>query len=379
MSTYKALVLESFEKPIALKSLPVPQVAPGSALVSPIYSGVQPYIRTVFAGKLYPITLPLTPGTQCIARVDAVGPDAVTTKPGDIVWVDSTITARDNPDEQILLAFFGGTSPAAMKLMEGVWRNGCYAEKTLVPLENSYVLPERLFKSKEEGGLGYNFKDLVNLNHSLVPYGGLEAAGVGAGSTVIVSPATGLFSGGAVLVALAMGAKVIAASRSQEKMESLHTFPGAKERLTTVALSGDAEKDTASLLAASGGEGAHVYLDLLPPAASGNSTPSSFTSCLRALKKGGEAVLMGGVQSDIQFPYGLVLLNNLTVRGQFMYSPEQLKRYIKLIENGNLVLGRKSGFENPSSYSLNDVEDALNAVERSGPGNHVVLAPNGEQ
>jgi threonine dehydrogenase-like Zn-dependent dehydrogenase len=94
-----------------------------------------------------------------------------------------------------------------------------------------------------------------------------------------------------------MGAKVIAASRSQEKMEFLHTSPGAKERLTTVTLSGDVEKDSASLLAATGGEGAHVYLDLLPPAASGKATPASFTSCLRALKKGGEVVLMGGVQS----------------------------------------------------------------------------------
>ncbi|KAM0301635.1 hypothetical protein ACHAO8_011623 [Botrytis cinerea] len=59
---------------------------------------------------------------------------------------------------------------------------------------------------------------------------------------VIVPPATGKFSGGAILAALAMCAKVIATARSQENLETLYQFPGAKTRFTLVQLTSDIEK-----------------------------------------------------------------------------------------------------------------------------------------
>ncbi|KAF2469979.1 isopropanol dehydrogenase [Lindgomyces ingoldianus] len=381
MSTYKALVISAFDKPIAVQELPTPTITPGSALINPLYAGLQPYSRAIFTGKVpYPLILPLTPGTTCIARVEAVGADATSLNPGDIVWVDATILGRDNPDNQILLALHGGSNAGSQKLMADVWRNGCCGEKTLVPLENCHVLPESLFKTKEEGGMGYHFKDLSTLSTVLVPYGGLESAGVGAGTTVIVAPATGKFSGGAVLAALAMGAKVIAAGRNEAGLQKLFNFPGAKERLTTVKLQSDVEKDAASLLAATGGKGAHVYIDLSPPAASGPTTASHIKSSILALRRNGQAVMMGGVTSNIELNYGLLMFQNISVRGQFMYDRRQIEQFIQMLENGNLILGESVGLTVAGSFPMEKAEEALDLAEKgTGWGNDVLVAPNGEE
>ena len=61
-----------------------------------------------------------------------------------------------------------------------------------------------------------------------------------------------------------------------------------------------------------------------------------------------------------------------------MYTPEQVRRFIKLVENSNLVLGRKAGFPNATAFGLEDIQRAVDLVE-DGPGNHVLIAPNGEQ
>jgi alcohol dehydrogenase len=38
-----------------------------------------------------------------------------------------------------------------------------------------------------------------------------------------------------------------------------------------------------------------------------------------AVRPGGTAVLMGGVQADVEIPYDYVMHNNLVIRSQYMY------------------------------------------------------------
>lgn len=380
MSTYKALVLESHGAPLTVRDLPKPTVSVGSALVQILYAGLFSYSREIFLGKPpYPSKTPYTPGTAGIGRIEALGPDATSLRPGDIVWVDSTITARDDPDNQVLLALIEGTTPGAKKLGQDVWCNGCYSEKVLVPMENCFSISESLFKTRDEGGLGYQLKDLAMLHLHLVGFGGLEDAGVGPGSTIIVAPASGKFSGSAVLMGLAMGAKVIAASRNLGKLEQMSQFPGAKERLTLVQLSSDIEKDTASLLAATGGKGANVFIDFSPPAASGSTTATHITAGINSLRRGGQVVLEGGVFTDIGIHYRTIVFKSLTIRGQMGYSRAQTKKFIRMVENGNITLGDRVGLSVAGTFRLDQMEEAMNMAEKgAGWGNDVLLAPNGE-
>ena len=380
-NTHKALVLESFDKPIVLKDVTTPTAAPGSALVKVLYVGVSNLIRALSTGKTaYPLKLPQTLGASAVGRVEAIGHDAVLIKEGDVVWIDPTIAARDNPDAQMLLGLMAGMTPASQKLMESPWRDGTFAQKVVVPLENCHVLPTVLFQKKKEGGLGYQLRDMTPLNQIIVSYGGLESAGVTAGKTVIVAPATGKYSGGAVLAALAMGAKVIAAGRNEDALKKLKIFPGAKERLVTVKLVSDIEQDSQALLAATGGIGAHVYINFTPPAASGPTTPAHITSSINALKFKGQALVMGGLLSDLSIPYLTLMLRNITVRGQFMYTREQAKKFLAMLENGNLIVGEGAGLGGQRVFGLEEMEDAITMAEKGGGwGGDVVLAPNGEE
>lgn len=115
-----------------------------------------------------------------------MGPDAVKLKPGDLVFIDCTIRARDS-DDIFLAAISQGFGEGSTKLMRDVWRDWTYAEYCRTPLESLTVLEEeRLTKD-----LGYNLGQLMYCSTLLVPYGGLRDINLQAGETVIVAPATG--------------------------------------------------------------------------------------------------------------------------------------------------------------------------------------------
>jgi threonine dehydrogenase-like Zn-dependent dehydrogenase len=298
-------------------------------------------------------------------------------KAGDLVWVDSLVSARDDPDAQFLIGFYSGTAP---ELMAKAWPHGCFGEKLVLPIENCFVLPPSLFLSKAEGGLGYQVKDIAALSFILVCFAGLLDADVGPGKTVIVAPATGKFSGGAVLGALALGAKVVAASRNEERLSTLYSLPYANERLSTVKMTGEVKNDTAALLKAVGGDGkgAHVYMDVTPPLPS-PGTPPHFKAALGALRRNAQLILEGGLMADISFNYFSAMTRNLTIKGKFMYERGEVEQCIRTIENGNLIIGEKAGLTIKGVFGLKEVDKALEMEGTSEWwGGDVLLAPNAE-
>jgi D-arabinose 1-dehydrogenase-like Zn-dependent alcohol dehydrogenase len=158
MATHRALRLKSKGQPLILDEVSIPTSGPGSVVVKILGTFVLSYLSSVLDGSLpYPMTLPLTPGGSSIARVHSVGPDAVSLVAGQLVYCDTTVRARDDPDLAILMGLHGG---AAMKLMEGEWRHGTFAEYAKFPLENVFALDERLLC----GELGYTVDDLCNIS-----------------------------------------------------------------------------------------------------------------------------------------------------------------------------------------------------------------------
>src|SRR6201999_700108 len=97
--------------------------------------------------------------------------------------------------------------------------------------ENTWALDEDKLLQKQ----GLQAQDLLHLVILLVAYSSLSRLDVTAGETVLIAPATGTFSGGAVAVARALGANVIAAGRSIESLKAFEArFPG----IQTVQLKG---------------------------------------------------------------------------------------------------------------------------------------------
>lgn len=293
-------------------------------------------------------------------------------KVGQLVAVDPFVRGRDDPNIQILWGFHDGESPESKKLARDVWRDGTYAEYVRAPLENTYALNEEvLCGDVKNGGFGYSVDDLTHLLPHVTPYGGLRSINLQAGETLIVSPATGMFSGAAISVALAMGAKVIGVSRSAEGLARLKSiFPS----LSTVQLTGDTGIDAAAIKAETGPQGADAFLDFSPPAATGSS---AVTTCMLSVKPYGRICLMGGRgDSNIPIPWPVLLYRNLTIKGGFMYERDDVRGVIRLLESGRLKIGKENGFEIAGRFPMEDWEKCADAaVEHTAFGKGVLLIP----
>lgn len=271
--THRALILTSTSSPPALQTLPTPQPGPGSAVVRILTANVLSYTRQIYNGeRQYPFPTPLIPGASAIGRVAAIGPDATLLKPGMLVFVDCTIRGRDDATAVFLSGIHEGFSEGSKLLMRGELRDSTYAEYAKVPLETCEVLDER----KLCGKMGYEIADLACMSAMLVPYGGLRDIDLKAGEMVIVSPATGAFGGAAVLVALAMGARVIAMGRN---VEALARIKKRSERIETVPITGDVLKDSEALRSFGAVD---AFFDISPPE-TGKST--HIMSGILALKR----------------------------------------------------------------------------------------------
>lgn len=86
--------------------------------------------------RAYILCFPLVPGGSAIARIDAVGPDAVALEPGQFAFCDVTVRARDIRDESILFGMHGGFSESSRGLMKGELRDVTWAEYAKFALEN---------------------------------------------------------------------------------------------------------------------------------------------------------------------------------------------------------------------------------------------------
>ncbi|KAH6889710.1 hypothetical protein B0T10DRAFT_403731 [Thelonectria olida] len=374
-TTMKALILHKDSSITLDTSYPVPVPIEGSVVVRIIVTHANPNFVKLLRGDpsahLFTQPRPLVPGGYCLARIAAVGPDTTVLKEGQLVTVDNFVRARDDPTVQILRSMHDGQTSESKKL-HLVWRDGTYAEYYRAPLENVYALDEkRLCGPVSEGGFGYSVNDLAQLMPTTVPFGGLKSINVQAGETVIVSPATGLFSGSAISVALAMGADVIAVSRNADGLAKVKSmFPS----VSVVQMTGDTEADTASITAAAGSHPPDAFIDLSPPEATGSS---GVTACMMAVKPYGRVVLMGGRgDANIPIPWGVALYRNLTIKGGFMYERDDVRHVIRLLETGRIKLGRENGYEIAGTYGLEEWDKAADAaVEHTRFGSVVLLRP----
>ena len=352
--THLALVQHERHKPLLLETRPTPPCTPGSALLAPLASPILSYQPAIYNGKRnYPYPVPLAPGFSAIARVLAVGPDAVALKPGQLVYFDGFIRARDDPSVAILSGLSDVGEERAGRLMGGEWRDSTFAGVVKVPLENCFGLEEGvLCGAVGDGGLGWSTEQLAWMVMPLVGYGGLRSIGLQAGETVIVAPATGGFGGAAALVAAAMGAKVVAMGRNEEALARLKEL---SPRIRTAAISGDHEAEVKELAVFGP---ADALLDLSPPAA---AQSTMLRSGIKSLRKGGRVSLMGGVFGDMALPLFDFVFKDLTMKGQWMYGPDIVRDFIKLLESGVMSLDH---VKVAGSFALAEWETAFEVAEK---------------
>ena len=358
----KAVVFERTGAPLVLGDMPPPVLGTGEVVVDVFAARVLSYAGEVFDGRrTYPFDLPAVPGPGPIGRVHAIGNDATKLRVGDWVFCDPTIRARDDaltPD--VMLQGLIAPGPGAKRLRAWIGDGG-WAEQIRVPTENVTPLgPVDPNKALQWCALGT----------LLVPFGGLLAAELQAGETLLIHGATGSFGSAGVAVALAMGAGcVVAPGRNRAALDDLVQRFG--DRVRTAVLSGDAAVDQAAMQAASPGP-IDCVLDLMPPSA----PVSAVRAAAMSVRPKGRVILMGGVGmeggEDLALPYPWLMRNDITLRGQWMYPRWAPARLVSLIRAGLLDLGHF----NATDFPLEQVSNAVaHAATNVGPFQMTLLRP----
>lgn len=364
-SHHRALVLEQRGEDFQVKELPIPEATPGSAVVKILHVGVLSYHHEIFGGQRpYPYPTPLIGGMSAIGRIAALGHDSVALKQDELVYVDCVIHGRDDPSAMFLSAIHEGMSGGSRKLMREVWRNGTFAEYAKMPLENCIPLDEtKLCKN-----LGYKIQDLTYIGTLLVAFGGLRDIGLQAGETIIVCPATGNFGGAGVLVAIAMGANVIAMGRNEKELSRLEELvqtgkPGCN--IQTLKIAGEEQKDTSALQAFGNID---AVLDLTPPHA---CKSTHLKSAIKALRRGGRCSMMGYVEDVVDWS---LMANSITLKGKLMYERDDILHFVKMLESGLFPI--EECFVVAKSFGLEQWKEAFHeASEYTGMGRQVIIGP----
>jgi alcohol dehydrogenase len=344
---------------LRLEDVPVPEVRAGSVLVRVEASSLMSYIKAYVDGDLPTYStpsVPFTPGGNGVGVVEAVGRDVWSVKPGQRVVMSSLFVSSERVADPTRVLIGVTAIDAESKAMQTEWPNGTLAEFALFPA--SAVTPVI--------GLGHiDSAQLAVISRCTIPFGGLLRGRLAAGETLIVTGASGAYGGGAVLLALAMGAgRVIAAGRNVKALNALVSAGGARVR--PVVLTGDVQRDTEALRAAADGS-VEMAFDMVGQAQDPNAT----LAALGALRRGGRLVLMGSMTAPLPVSYMQMMTNDLEILGQFMYPGDANRRLLELLRTGRLDLGAIV----PRVFKLGDLPDAMNAAAHAKSLECVIVGP----
>ncbi|KAL1854963.1 hypothetical protein Plec18167_004584 [Paecilomyces lecythidis] len=369
----RAVWLSSFDSPADIVDLDIPRVTPGSAVIEVLATYLPPYSKDIHNGtlKLFNLFLPMVPNPSHIGRVYLTGSDAVAVKPGHLVFYNPWIKARDDPTVSIIQGHHGGEGPRGRNLMQGEWRDGSLQQYQRVPLEGLFILDE----ARLCGEFGYHPAELQDITLHSMAYGALiECGNIHGGDTVIIGPATGAFGASAVELALLLGANVVALGRSENKLKNIGRKLGFRDQYRYVAMTGNMERDVATILDATpGGKGAEVFNDW---SSSALHAPPYLQAAIHAVKSNGTVILSGAPSGNIDIPYAYVMHKNIRIQGQMMSNRQSIEATIRLITSGLLKVGRKGGAE-VTLFKLEDFHEAEEHAAKHGEWkNYTYITPN---
>jgi D-arabinose 1-dehydrogenase-like Zn-dependent alcohol dehydrogenase len=219
--------------------------------------------------------------------------------------------------------------------------------------------------------LEYTIPDLMQLAVDIVAYSGLKGINVKPGERIIVTPATGIFSGAAVGVAVAMGATVLATGRNEHALSRLVSAHGPL--VSSILRTNDAQTDAVNLQQHGTVD---AFLEMTPMGAEGST---HVRAAFGALKQYGRACIMGfgaGAMEDVEIPMMALTFKSITVHGHAMYRGEDVSEVIRMAEAGVLKLGKERGFDAVTEFKFEEFGKGFDWVtENHELGQTAVLVP----
>lgn len=323
----KAIVCKDWGPPDSLELQDLPDLVPqaGEVVVEVRAAGVNfPDVLTVQGKYQYRPELPFTPGNEFAGTVRAVGEGVSHFKAGDRVI--------------------------------GFARSGAFAEQVRAPADVLMPMPP---------DMDFDIAAAITLTYGTSHHAVVDRAQLKAGETMLVLGAAGGVGLAAIEIGKALGARVIAAASSAEKLEVCRAH-GAD-----VLIDYSKEDLREALKAATGGKGPDVIYD---PVGGPYTEPA-----LRSIAWRGRHLVIGFAAGEIpKLPWNLMLLKGASVVGVFW------GEFAKREPKGNVAAMREmlgwmaEGKLKPlvsQRYALAETAQALNDMADRKVTGKVVIVP----
>ena len=262
----KAIVCEAWGLPDTLVVRELPEVVPeaGKVAIKVEAAGVNfPDVLIIQNKYQFKPELPFTPGGELAGTVTAVGEGVTQYKPGDRV-----------------IAFVG---------------QGAFAQQIAVPEKSVMPMPP---------GMDFDTAAAITLTYGTSHHAVVDRAQLKAGETMLVLGAAGGVGLAAIEIGKALGARVIAAASSAEKLEV------CRRHGADVLIDYTKEDLREALKAATAGKGPDVIYD---PVGGAYSEPA-----LRSIAWRVRHLVVGFANGEIpKLPWNLMLLKGASVVGVF--------------------------------------------------------------
>lgn len=369
MNMMSAARLHDVGSPFQVDDVPVPEVTGGDVLVRVRACGVVPNLKNV--AYKYPEWFPFLPlppfpaiyGLDPAGEIAAVGPDVLSLKPGQRVYVNparscgSCFKCRSgDPVACASFTFAGyfGFGPGSREVFSR-YPSGGFAEYMVAPATSLVVLPEEV-----------SFESASRFGYLGTSYAALRRGQAGPDTTVLINGATGTLGVGATLLALAMGVpKILAVARNEQLLDELRALDPRR----IVTHSNHAGSCTEWAREQTEGHGPDLMIEALGPGA----PPEATLDAMLSVSRGGRIVTIGGMDCKIPLDPIWLMCSQISYLGSAWFSTAQGEDMARMARAGTLDLDKLQH----KRFSLSEINDALEAAQHRDHGgfSNIVVMP----
>ena len=324
----KAIVCKAWGLPdtLTVEELPDPVAAAGHVVLDVKAAGVNFPDVLIIQGKYqYKPELPFTPGNEVAGVVRSVGDGVSAYKVGDKVIAFSS--------------------------------NGAFAQQLAVPVQALMPMPP---------GMDFDTAAAITLTYGTSHHAVVDRAALKAGETMLVLGAAGGVGLAAIEIGKALGARVIAAASTDEKLEV------CKAHGADAVINYSKEDLREAIKAATGGKGPDVVYDPV----GGDYAEAAF----RSIAWRGRYLVVGFANGEIpKLPLNLALLKGASLVGVFWGEYAKREPKANLAGMQQLLGWMAEGKIKPhisARYPLADTPKALNDMAARKVTGKVVILPN---
>lgn len=335
----KAAFLEEVNKPIQVRDAETPVPGKGEMILKQNFTGIC-YRDILTQDGFFPrVEMPIIPGHEISGTVIAVGEGVTDFSIGDRV---SSLIYR--PCGECAYCKSGRENLCPKKQIYGETLNGSYAEYVSVHQDSCVKVPDDV--GDHEAAIAACVTGMIL--HAISGVGNLQK-----GQTLLVTGAGGGVGMHAVQIGKILGARVIAETSSEKKVDAIRALGADEVIMYSERFDREVKK------AAPGG------VDL----ALENTGIYTFEQSLRSLSPGGKMVVVGNLKPDpVNLPLGLIILKGNSVEGSISSTKADLKNALEL--------SRNSSYRAISSldHPLAEVNDAFSSIRNRESTGRVFLS-----